>query len=239
MLSVTFNESIRGYYERASIPKINPLSTAFRVRPSPPLATQQAIVARSKPSSAGRRQPRTDHPLRAKDPSHPRPHLGHPKEKSRGPNEGAASARRPFSALKTTDFERVIKALRAAALATLYGATTAQVKAMLDDANALKELLVQTIARSHPALPGDVRTTRCAACQRFLDNFEYACTFNYDLLLYWTHMHRENRDDVQSDDGFRTSQNDIESGVSSDYVVWESGQSHDQNMWFLRRPPMF
>jgi Domain of unknown function (DUF4917) len=144
------------------------------------------------------------------------------------------SAKATFEALRTTDFERVIKALRdAAALATLYGATTAQGNAMLDDANALKELLVQTIAQSHPALPGEISDGEYAACQRFLDNFATTYTFNYDLLLYWTHMHRENRVDVQSDDGFRTSQSDIQSGVSSDYMVWEPGQSHDQNMWFL------
>ena len=146
----------------------------------------------------------------------------------------SSSAKATFAALNTTDFERVIKALRdAASLAKLYGATTAQIKAMLDDANALKELLVQTIAQSHPALPGDITDGEYAACQSFLDNFATTYTFNYDLLLYWTHMHRENRADVQSDDGFRTSQSDIESGIPSDYVVWESGQSHDQNMWFL------
>ena len=146
----------------------------------------------------------------------------------------SSPAKAAFAALKTTDFERVIKALRdAAPLATLYGATSAQVKAMLDDANALKDLLVQTIAQSHPASPGDVTDGEYASCQRFLDNFNTTYTFNYDLLLYWTHMHRENRIDLRSDDGFRTSHSDIESGVSSDYVVWESGQSHDQNMWFL------
>jgi restriction endonuclease S subunit len=45
MLSDTFNESIRGFYERASIPNIN-RSQLFSVQiPLPPLATQQAIVA--------------------------------------------------------------------------------------------------------------------------------------------------------------------------------------------------
>jgi type I restriction enzyme M protein len=45
MLSDIFNESIRGYYERASIPKIN-RSQLFEVEiPLPPLAIQQAIVA--------------------------------------------------------------------------------------------------------------------------------------------------------------------------------------------------
>lgn len=144
------------------------------------------------------------------------------------------SAKSVFSVLRTTDFERVIKALRdSATIAGLYGVTSAQADAMRSDADALKELLVQTIARSHPALPGEVRDEEYAACQHFLDNFNTTYTFNYDLLLYWTHMHRENRTDIRSDDGFRTSQGDIESGIASDYVVWESSQSHDQNMWFL------
>jgi type I restriction enzyme M protein len=45
MLSDIFNERIRGYYERANIPKIN-RSQLFEVEiPLPPLATQRAIVA--------------------------------------------------------------------------------------------------------------------------------------------------------------------------------------------------
>ena len=45
MLSDTFNERIRGYYERASIPKINRSQLFETAIPLPPLATQQAIVA--------------------------------------------------------------------------------------------------------------------------------------------------------------------------------------------------
>jgi restriction endonuclease S subunit len=45
MLSDTFNERIRGYYERASIPKINRSQLFETEIPLPPIATQQAIVA--------------------------------------------------------------------------------------------------------------------------------------------------------------------------------------------------
>jgi type I restriction enzyme M protein len=45
MLSDAFNDSIRGYYERASIPKINRSQLFETEIPLPPLATQQAIVA--------------------------------------------------------------------------------------------------------------------------------------------------------------------------------------------------
>ncbi len=45
MLSDTFNERIRGYYERANIPKINRSQLFETEIPLPALATQQAIVA--------------------------------------------------------------------------------------------------------------------------------------------------------------------------------------------------
>lgn len=144
------------------------------------------------------------------------------------------SARQAFSALNTTDFERVIKALwDAAELTALYALPASNIEQMRTDADALKELLVQTIANSHPPLPSDISDSEYAACQQFLSNFHNTYTLNYDLLLYWTHMHHESRAEIQSDDGFRTSQNDIEDGIESDYVVWESSQSHEQNMLFL------
>ena len=45
MLSEAFNECIRGYYERASIPKINRSQLFGEAIPLPPLETQQKIVA--------------------------------------------------------------------------------------------------------------------------------------------------------------------------------------------------
>lgn len=146
----------------------------------------------------------------------------------------SASARHAFEALNTTDFERVIKALRdAAELSALYGLPVINIQQMRADADALKELLVQTIASSHPAIPGDISDHEYAACQQFLSHFNNTYTFNYDLLLYWTHMHHESKAEIQSDDGFRTSSWDIDAGIESDYVVWVSSQSHEQNMWFL------
>ena len=146
----------------------------------------------------------------------------------------SGSARRAFEALGTTDFERVIKALRdAATLAFEYGLPLEKAKAMRVDADALKELLVQTIARSHPERPSDITDGEYAACQKFLSHFQTTYTFNYDLLLYWTHMHHENDAKIILDDGFRTSQDDIENEIKSHYVVWEPGQSHEQNIWYL------
>lgn len=140
------------------------------------------------------------------------------------------TAIRAFDALGTQDFERVIKALRdSAKVIAAYGGSTALTAAMLEDANGLRELLVQTIAASHPAMPGDLTEAEYAACRAFLDHFDNVYTLNYDLLLYWVQMHTAEGEDPTSDDGFRSPEDDYE----SPYVVWEPGQSHDQNTWFL------
>src|SRR5688500_7629087 len=64
----------------------------------------------------------------------------------------STTAKFAFGALGTQDFERVIKALRdASKIAAAYGADASLVAALDKDADALRELLVETIAASHPA----------------------------------------------------------------------------------------
>ena len=141
------------------------------------------------------------------------------------------SARKAFDLLGTSDFERVIRMLNdSAKIGTAYGMATSTVKQMQQDALDLKELLVQTIAHSHPERPTEISDDEYKHCRSFLDNFHTIYSLNYDLLLYWTMMHGENS---TFDDGFRTSRDDVEEGWESDYVVWEPGQSHGQKTWFL------
>lgn len=143
-------------------------------------------------------------------------------------------AKLAFTALGTTDFEKVIRSLNdSAKLAESYGVAKKICDQMRDDALKLKELLVQTIAKSHPERPSDIKDEEYAYCQVFLANFSTVYTLNYDLLLYWTQMHHEDSSLRNSDDGFRTSQDDVDHGNESDYVVWEPDQSHGQDTWFL------
>lgn len=140
------------------------------------------------------------------------------------------TARLAFEALKTQDFERVIKALRdTASIIHGYGGPEELINQLQEDADGLRELLVQTIASSHPAWPGEIEESEYAACRKFLANFDLIYTFNYDLLLYWAKMHNEDGVTPDSDDGFRTPEDDFEAS----YVVWEPSQSYDQNLWFL------
>ena len=140
------------------------------------------------------------------------------------------TAKFAFEALRTQDFERVIKALMdSAQILEAYGGPPELVSQFWQDADGLRELLVQTIAASHPSWPGEIEEHEYAACRQFLSYFDTVYTFNYDLLLYWAKMHTAEGERPDSDDGFRTSEDDFDAA----YVVWEPGQSHGQNMWFL------
>lgn len=141
------------------------------------------------------------------------------------------TAKKAFEALGTQDFERVIKALRDTKLVLegYGGAPQTLLDTLQSDADGLRELLVQTIAHSHPAWPGEISDEEYAACRTFVANFHTIYTFNYDLLLYWAQMHTAEGAEPTSDDGFRKSEIDYDAA----YVVWEPSQSHDQNTWFL------
>lgn len=141
------------------------------------------------------------------------------------------AARKAFDALGTEDFERIIKALRdAAKLVPLYKDVDPTLANRLQaDADGLKEVLVQTIADSHPARPSDIADEEYAACRAFLAPFKNIYTLNYDLLLYWTKMHTLPSEQQDSDDGFRKPEDEAD----APYVVWEPGNSHQQNTWFL------
>lgn len=140
------------------------------------------------------------------------------------------TAKLAFEALNTQDFERVIKALRdAAKVLAAYGVDPATVATLVSDADALRELLVQTIAASHPAWPGDLSDDEYKNCRAFIAPFNTIYSFNYDLLLYWAQMHTDETSSPTSDDGFRKQ----EDNYGAAYVVWEPSQSHEQNMFFL------
>lgn len=145
-----------------------------------------------------------------------------------------------FTALRTEDFETAIRSLEnAALLLPAYLSNTSSVSSMMQShANAIKALLVKTIAGNHPSAPYEISDEKFWACRRFLFNFlinnGQVFTLNYDLLLYWTLMHDDmpfsNPIELKSNDGFGNDEAD----PSADYVVWqgETG-AHDAKVHFL------
>ena len=143
----------------------------------------------------------------------------------------SASAKDAFGLLKTTDFETVMRSLRSAAtLLETYLPGDAELRVRLrTDADGLRELLASTIAKNHPDMPLDVNSSHFESCRVFLSNFKDIYTLNYDLLLYWTLMHKDGSAvDVKCDDGFRTPEDG-----PCEYVTWEVENTNHQNVYFL------
>jgi hypothetical protein len=136
-------------------------------------------------------------------------------------------AAKTFSSLGTTDFEKVIRSLQdAAKVASVYRPKDGElVTKLLKDADLLKELLVQTIASSHPERPTDIEDSEYQACYKFLNHFASIYTVNYDLLLYWALMHGSDGSGGNFRDGFAKPEDDYD----ATYVSWQE----NGNIWYL------
>jgi Domain of unknown function (DUF4917) len=147
-----------------------------------------------------------------------------------------------FAAMRTQDFEEVIRALQnAATIIGVYQPTDANTKARLtEDAKKLKTDLIKAVASRHPTRPNDISDEKYAACRTFLANFVDEAqggkiyTMNYDLLLYWALMHEEQAPNdviaLSHDDGFRKDEDDYD----APYVEWKGeGAAHGQNIHYL------
>jgi len=134
-----------------------------------------------------------------------------------------------FEALGTTDFEVVIQTLvQASRAAAVYpGTDPALIHRLAHDADRLKTILVNAIARNHPDLPNEIDDEEYRCCRAFLSNFKHIYTLNYDLLLYWALMHNEEGEWIECDDGFRNPIDEF----GTDYVSWE--EHHSSNIHYL------
>lgn len=139
-------------------------------------------------------------------------------------------ARQAFEVLDTNDFEEVMRALQfSAKLTNLYQAGNNGVgEGMARDAEALREVLVNAIADSHPDHPNEITPEEYSHCRRFLSNFSKIYTFNYDLLLYWAVMQDEVEPPISTDDGFRYPHDE-----DTDYVTWEPDNTYNQDVYYL------
>lgn len=139
-------------------------------------------------------------------------------------------ARHAFDILQTRDFEEVMRALRNASklIRSLRPAQGALADELSQAVNALREILVSTIAAQHPDRPSEIPRDRYERCRTFLSNFDNIYTLNYDLLLYWTLMQSEVPPRLSGDDGFRTP-----SDGPATYVSWEVENSDRQNVFYL------
>jgi Domain of unknown function (DUF4917) len=135
-----------------------------------------------------------------------------------------------FSNEDTADFEAVIRSLRAAArMADFYVTTDPELSRRLHaDAECLKEILADTLAKKHPDNVGEIEVHEYESARRFLSHFERFYTVNYDLLLYWAVL-QELEPGFAHDDGFRADPDDVD----AEWVAWNSYNQYGQNVFFM------
>ena len=150
-----------------------------------------------------------------------------------------------FQEVGSTDFEHVIKALEnASRIAPIYSDKKSKAdNRMADDAAKLKNILIRTVANNHPHSPNEITEEQFYACRKFLYHFlgnknrnGKVYTLNYDLLLYWTLMHKDiNLENpappinLATEDGFGRDED-----TEPEYVNW-MGESaaHGQRVHYL------
>lgn len=135
-----------------------------------------------------------------------------------------------FKILKTSDFERVIKSLRdTAKIIPVYSKENEELAQELkQEADSLKNILVETITKNHPAKISEIADEQLKSAKAFLKNFQgnKIYTLNYDLLLYWTLLSGEGGAE-KIDDGFRNPDDEF----GADYRTFDSPQS--PTFWYL------
>lgn len=153
--------------------------------------------------------------------------------------------RESFELLETKDFEVVSYALEKAALILpAYDKTLQNIsKKMRKDSQKIKEILIETIAKNHPENPTRITDEQFRACRKFLAHFldtninGAVYTVSYDLLLYWTLMHKEEEEPfkIEPCDGFGKDTFLFDGDVEiSEYVTWQGeSRANDQNIHYL------
>lgn len=130
-----------------------------------------------------------------------------------------------FGELDTWDFEKVMQALRVSAqVIKAHKGDKRLINRLEEDADALKSILIESIAKSHLKFPSEIPTEEYMCCIEFLKHFDRKYYLNYDLLLYWTLMQGE--DKLSFDDGFRKAAGKV------DYVEWDFN-ANSQNVYYL------
>ena len=139
------------------------------------------------------------------------------------------NAKKVFEILKTSDFERVIQSLRntSSIIPTYSPENKRLAEKIKNDSDFLKNLLVETITSNHPKKISEISEEQLKSVNKFLGNFNKIYTLNYDLLLYWSLLHQNDKNPIRIDDGFRKPDGDF----GAEYCVFDS--PHTPTFWYL------
>lgn len=135
-----------------------------------------------------------------------------------------------FKTFNTSDFEVIIKKIESSAqLLKAYDRRLTTSDRLYQEAINLREKLINRILEIHPLSQNDIEKDRMFKTLVFLSNFYKIFTLNYDCLLYWVLLNRDdflerypNSEIFKMDDGFRAYYNDL---------AWRENET--QNVFYL------
>ncbi|SDK89142.1 protein of unknown function [Maridesulfovibrio ferrireducens] len=128
-----------------------------------------------------------------------------------------------FNELDCRDFETVMNSLNSAAfVGAIYDCNELVVGKMNESIQNLKDLLISSIANTHPTACHYINENKYKNTRKFLLNFSSYFTTNYDLLLYWSLQNHEDGIRLDRTDGFLRP---------NETLSWEKG--NNQNSYYL------
>jgi hypothetical protein len=132
-----------------------------------------------------------------------------------------------FERLGTNNFESVLRLLEDAQwVGVRYGIGEAELAPLLEDAEIVKQTLVEAVTNSHLDHTGCVPDEKKTAAKEFLKRYHSVFTTNYDLLLYWTVLHGG---PASHEDGFRADDDDPE----APYLVFSERLGDKSGLYYL------
>lgn len=123
-----------------------------------------------------------------------------------------------FDELKTSDFETVMKTLDdSEKILKIYDPQSQISMGIKNDSKKIKSYLAQVITNNHPDNSFSIGEEQKQSCINFLHKFKKIYTLNYDLLVYWSYVDKEDK----LCDGFA---NDDESEDKA-YVIYKNDRT--------------
>jgi hypothetical protein len=138
------------------------------------------------------------------------------------------NAKKVFEYFGTNNFEGVMHALENADwIGKQYSLIDQRSLEIKNDVELIKRTLIDAIAESHLAFPGEIKKSKYLKAIKFIEPYHNIFTTNYDLLPYWIDMCDELL--IKYQDGFRTDIDEPEAG----YVVFSEHTRDNKGLFYL------
>jgi phosphoheptose isomerase len=160
-------------------------------------------------------------------------------------NSSDYKLKRLFNVAKTKNFEEIMQQLKLfAEFAEVFAADKSFLAEICDTAKKLETSLIKAIQEMHPEHVFKIPDEKVDSCSAFLNEYlqnnGYVFSANYDLLLYWVLMRKQ---DKTAGDGFgRDVEKDTDEFIPENEIEWSElrwDRNQNQQKIFYRHGALF